>query len=204
TAADLNGLTTTLADIKAAQNAATGGNGSNSYARYGFGSTITAYIPEGNSKYNGLALHVTKRYSHNYAYTAAFTWSHALDDSTATVFSEVLTPRRGQDFRDLRKDWASSALDRRLRFTFAPSYDFKPFANDGWIMKNVVGNWNITGAYTFQSPEYATVQSGIDSNLNNDTAGDRAITNINGQDFVSTAVNGINKAGQVVAAGSNS
>jgi hypothetical protein len=202
TAADLNGLTTTLGDIKAAQNLATGNNGSNSYARYGFGSTITAYIPEGNSKYNGLALHVTKRYSHNYAYTAAFTWSHALDDSTATVFSEVLTPRRGQDFRNLRNDWASSALDRRLRFTFAPSYDFKPFANEGWIMKNVVGNWNITGAYTFQSPEYATVQSGIDSNLNNDTAGDRAITNINGQDFVSSGVNPINKAGQTVAAGS--
>src|SRR5690242_12801550 len=81
--------------------------------------------------------------------------------------------RRGQDFRNLRNDWASSALDRRLRFTFAPSYDFKPFANSTWLMKNIVGNWNITGSYTFQSPEYATVQSGIDSNLNNDTAGDR-------------------------------
>jgi hypothetical protein len=201
TAADLAGLTTTLGDIKAAQNAVTGGFASNSYARYGFGSTITAYMPEGNSKYNGLALHLTKRYSHNYAYTAAFTWSHALDDSTATVFSEVLTPRRGQDFRNLRNDWASSALDRRLRFTFAPSYDFKPFANEGWLMKNVVGNWNITGAYTFQSPEYATVQSGIDSNLNNDTAGDRAVINVNGQAFVSSGVNPINKAGQIVATG---
>jgi hypothetical protein len=203
TASDLASLTTTLGDIKAAQNLATGGNGSNSYARYGFGSTITAYIPEGNSKYNGLALHVTKRYSHNYSYTAAFTWSHALDDSTATVFSTVLTPRRGQDFRNLRNDWASSALDRRLRFTFAPSYDFKPFANSTWLMKNIVGNWNITGSYTFQSPEYETVQSGIDSNLNNDTAGDRAVTNINGRDFTSTAVNPINKAGQVVAVNSN-
>jgi hypothetical protein len=208
-AADLAGLNLTLGGIKSNLSALTGApvtssNLSNSYFQYGFGSTITAYIPEGNSKYNGLALHVTKRYSHNYSYTAAFTWSHALDDSTATVFSTVLTPRRGQDFRDLRKDWASSALDRRLRFTFAPSYDFKPFANSTWLMKNIVGNWNITGSYTFQSPEYATVQSGIDSNLNNDTAGDRAVTNINGRDFTSSLVNPINKAGQIVGSNDNS
>ena len=152
----------TLGQIEDGLNAKTGGFDSNSYAQFGFPGTITAYMPEGNSKYNGLALQLIKRYTNNFSYNAAFTWSHALDDSTATVFSEVLTPRRGQDFRNLKNDWSSSALDRRLRFTFAPVYDFKPFANGSWLMKNVVGNWNITGSYTFQSPEYATVQSGID------------------------------------------
>jgi hypothetical protein len=34
------------------------------------------------------------------------------------------------------------------------------------MKKNMVGNWNISGTYTFQSPAYATVQSGVDSNLN--------------------------------------
>ena len=65
-----------------------------------------------------------------------------------------------------------------------------------------MGNWNIAGTYTFQSPEYATVQSGVDSNLNNDTAGDRAIVNPAGAANTSSGVNGINAAGQVVAAGS--
>ena len=44
----------------------------------------------------------------------------------------------------------------------------------------MVGNWQFTPVYTFQSPEYATVNSGgagYDSNLNGDTAGDRAIYN---------------------------
>ena len=41
----------------------------------------------------------------------------------------------------------------------------------------MVGNWNASGTYTYETPEYATVQSGIDSNLNNDSAGDRAIVN---------------------------
>ena len=44
-------------------------------------------------------------------------------------------------------------------------------------MKNVVGNWTFAGTYTYQSPEFATVQSGVDSNLNNDAVGDRTIIN---------------------------
>src|SRR5262249_33205654 len=151
----------------------TGGFGSNSYAQFGFPNTITAYMPEGNSKYNGLALQLTRRYANNFSYNVAFTWSHALDDSTATVNSTWFTPRRSQDTRFLRNDWPSSALDRRYRLTIAPAYDFKMFANDGWLMKNIVGNWNITGTYTYQSPEFATVQSGTDSNMNGDSAGDR-------------------------------
>jgi hypothetical protein len=87
-----------------------------------------------------------------------------------------LTPRRPQDFQDMRAEWASSALDRRHRFTLSPVYDWRPFRSLGWVMKNLVGNWTISGTYTFESPEYATVQSGVDSNLNNDSL-DRAIVN---------------------------
>jgi hypothetical protein len=198
-AATLAGLPLTYGKITTALNASTGGFGSNSYGQFGFPNTITAYMPEGNSRYNGLALQLIKRYTNNFSYNAAFTWSHALDDSTATVYSEVLTPRRGQDFRNLKNDWSSSALDRRLRFTFAPVYDFKPFANGSWLMKNVVGNWNVTGSYTFQSPEYATVQSGIDSNLNNDAL-DRAVINPAGNALLSSGVTAYNAAGQAVKA----
>jgi len=111
------------------------------------------------------------------------------------VFSTWITPRRAQDTRNLRNDWASSALDRRLRFTFAPAYDFRPFANGNWLMKNVVGNWNITGTYTFQSPEYGTVQSGVDSNLNGDSAGDRAVINPAGASNVASGVIPVNRLG---------
>ncbi len=33
---------------------------------------------------------------------AAYTWSHLFDDTTAEVFSAVLSPRRVQDFQNLR------------------------------------------------------------------------------------------------------
>ena len=47
-------------------------------------------------------------------------------------------------------------------------------------MKNVVGNWSFSPVYTYESPQYATVQSTTDSNLNGDAAGDRAILNPGG------------------------
>jgi hypothetical protein len=203
-AQQLGGLNLTLGQIKSTLVGLTNNpaSPSNSWAQYGFGSTITAYHPIGNSKYNGLALQLNKRYSNNFSYLTNFTWSHALDDSTATVFSTELTPRRGQDFGNLRNDWASSALDRRYRFTFTPIYDFKAFAHGNWLMKNVVGNWNLSATYTFQSPEFATAQSGIDSNLNNDSAGDRAVVNPAGQSNLSSGVTAVDRNGNTVAAGS--
>jgi hypothetical protein len=188
-ASTLSGLTTTLGDLEAIPR--------NFLAQYGFTNNIVGYHPWGNSRYNGLQLQVNKRYSKNFSYILAYTWSHNFDDSTATNFSTILSPRRAQDFQNMRAEWADSALDRRQRFTFTPIYDFKPFQNGTWFMKNVVGNWNISGTYTFQSPEYATVQSGVDSNLNGDSAGDRAIINPAGAANVGSDVTGYNALGQV-------
>ncbi|HZU27265.1 MAG TPA: TonB-dependent receptor [Bryobacteraceae bacterium] len=175
-------------------------NTSNYLAQYGFPNNITGYHPWGNSRYNGLALQMNKRYSHNFQYIAAFTWSHAQDDSTATNFSTILSPRRAQDFQNLRAEWANSALDRRYRFTFTPLYDIRPFeGSSNWFLKNIVGNWNFGMTYTYQSPEYATVQSGVDSNLNGDSAGDRAIINPAGSANIGSGVTAIkNGNGDIV------
>src|SRR5271165_6450743 len=85
-----------------------------------------------------------------------------------------------------------------------PVYDFRPFPNGNWLLKNVLGNWNLSGTYTYQSPEFATVQSGVDSNLNGDSAGDRAIINPNGAANVGSGVVAYNAAGQQVPLGSAS
>ena len=72
------------------------------------------------------------------------------------------------------------------------------------MMKNVVGNWNISGTYTLQSPEFATVQDGIDANLNGDPTGDRTIVNPAGAANLGSGVTGLNAQGQAVAANSAS
>jgi len=173
----------------------------NDLAAYGFAKALVGYHPWGNSRYNGLALQVTKRYSNHFMYIVAYTWSHNMDDSTATNFSTIMSPRRVQDFQNMHLEWANSALDRRHRLTITPVYDFMPFQNKSWLMKNVVGNWNISGTYTFQSPEFATVEDGIDANLNSDATGDRPVTNPAGQWNVGSGVYAVNAAGQKVSTG---
>jgi hypothetical protein len=144
----------------------------------GFTSNVTAFLPYGSSKYHGLQTQVSRSFTNGLQFHAAWTWSHNMDDATADVFSTYLTPRRPQDFQCFACDWSDSALDRRHRVTLQATYDL-PFLkhSDNWVKKNVIGNWQMTPVYTFQSPEYATVQSGGDVNGNGDSAGDRTIIN---------------------------
>ena len=180
----------------------TAGNPYNNLAAYGSTGNLTGYNPEAYSSYNGLALQLTRRLSNGLSLLGAYTWSHSEDDATATNFSTYLTPRRAQDWQSLGTDWASSALDHRQRLTITPIYEWRPFKSGNWFMKNLVGNWNISGTYTYQSPELATVQSGLDSNLNNDSAGDRTIINPAGNANVGSGVTGYNAQGQVATSSS--
>src|SRR5262249_4834217 len=134
-----------------------------------------------NSLYQGWATKVPRRFTRGLQFVGAYTWSHNIDDSTATHFSTFLTPRREQDFLNLGQDKASSALDRRHRLTYSWTYESQWMKNaSSWFAKNLIGNWGFTVTYIYESPEFVTVQSGQDSNLNGDTAGDRTVINAAG------------------------
>jgi hypothetical protein len=163
-----------------------------SYLDAGFGGGfpfITAFLPGGWSSYHGLETGLTRRFSSGLTFKAAYTWSHTIDNSTADFFTTYLTPRRPQDFFSFNKsDKANSALDRPHRFTLALVYDLPFFKNGNWLMKNVVGNWQFSPVYTFESGQFATVQAARDANLNIDSAGDRAIFNPGGAPGTGTDV----------------
>jgi hypothetical protein len=161
---------------------------------------IVAFDNRGNSIYHGLAAELSRRFSAGLLFKAAYTWSKLIYDSTADLNSTSLAPRRPQDFFDMRNERARSFLDRAHRFTFSAVWDIRPFQNSNWLVKNVVGNWTLAPIYTYESPQYATVQSGLDSNLNGDTAGDRAIVNAGGDLSRGTDVTPLtNSAGATVA-----
>lgn len=164
---------------------------------------ITAFPYRGNSLYHGLATEVTRRFSRGLLFRGAYTWSHNIDDSTADLFSTLLAPRRPEDFQNMQNERSTSFLDRRHRFTTTWVWDTPWFkGSNSWLLKNIVGNFTFSGTYTYESPQFATVQSGIDSNLNGDSAGDRAIVNVNGVANTGTGVNPVNRLGNIVAAGS--
>ncbi len=191
----LNSLTTTLSGLQSVGSVVPAWNDA------GFnGAYVVSFEPWGASNYNGLQVSFKRNFTNGLQFQSAFTWSHTFDNSTADVFSTVLTPRRPQDFQCFACDYGTSALDRRLRATLAVTYDLPFFKNDNWFMKNIVGNWQFSPIYTFQSPEYATVQSNADSNLNGDSAPDRAIVNSSGVVGTSTTVTALkNSSGATVA-----
>jgi hypothetical protein len=162
------------------------------------GNSIVAFMPYGSSIYHGLQTQLTRNFTNGLQFQAAWTWSHMFDNSTADVFSTVLTPRRAQDWNNFAGERSTSALDHRHRVTVELLYDVPFFKKDSnWFKRNLIGNWEIAPIWTFQSPEYATVRSGVDSNLNGDSAGDRTIINPDGVPGTSTAVTALKNTGGV-------
>jgi hypothetical protein len=132
---------------------------------------------------------VTRRFIDGLQANLSYTWSKTMDDATAEVFSTTLTPRRPQNSQNVNADYSRSALDRTHRISLEAVYDFQYKRSNSFLMKNLVGNWTIAPIYTYESPEYATVLSNVNSNLNGDsTAIDRPIINPNGKRGTATTV----------------
>ena len=148
-----------------------------SFCNAGFTSTITGYFPYGASNYNGLQTQLTRRFTNGLLINAAYTYSRTFDDSTADVNSTALNPRRAENFQDLRQDYSRSALDHPNRLSLVGLYDVPFFKTSGWLLRNLASNLEFAPVYTFQSPQYTSPQSSVDSNLNGDAAADRTFVN---------------------------
>jgi hypothetical protein len=148
----------------------------------GFTSKITSYQPFSQSNYNALVANVTRRFVGGLQANLSYTWSKTMDDATAEVFATTLTPRRPQNSQNVAADYSRSALDRTHRITLEAVYDLQLYKHsNSFLMKNIVGNWTIAPIYTYESPEYATALSNVNSNLNGDsTIIDRPFVNPNG------------------------
>ena len=179
----IDNLTTSLADIQDRSNILP------QFLAAGFTSPIAAFLANGNSNYHAASASVTKRLSNGLQFSAAYTWSHLIDDSTAEVLSTVLTPRRVEDFQNQTPEKADSALDRRHRFVAATIYDLPFFkSTQNHLAHSLFGGVSLAATLAFESGEQATVLSGIDSNLNGDPAPDRSIINPSGVANVSSLV----------------
>ena len=194
TQAQLDALPLTLAQIQARSNIMP------AYEAAGFGPNVVAFLSNGNSSYHGASGQVTKRFSKGFQMTAAYTWSHLIDDTTAEVFSTVLSPRRVEDFQNLKRERANSALNHTHRFVTSWIYEIPLFNNRTGLTKTLLGGFNIAGTYTYETGEQVTIRSGNDSNLNGDNAGDRAIFNPNGTEGIGSLVTPLTNSGGATVA----
>jgi len=181
--AAIDAMTLTLSQIQTRSNVLP------AFAAAGFDGNINTWLANGSSIYHGGSVQLTRRFTNGFQLSAAYTLSHLIDDSTAEVFTTVLSPRRAQDFRNIRGDRATSALNHTHRFVTSGIYDLPYFTHspNQWA-RTLIGGWSVSGTLTIESGEYVTVLSGNDANQNGDAAGDRTIINISGNPEQASAV----------------
>ncbi len=158
------------------------------YSSQGFPNAITSMQPAGTSVYHGGAVDLNRRFARGLLFRANYTWAKAMDDSTNDLFTSVVNPRRPQNPLNLRDEWSRSTLDIRQKAAMMWVYDIPKLELGSAILKNVLHGWQWNGTYLFQSGQPMTIQSGVDSNGNGDSAGDRVILNPNGVGRTGTGV----------------
>ena len=164
--------------------------GQRALAQYGFNQAVTGFPPIGKSWYDGGSVSLTRRFSKDLGFTAAYTFSKTLDNSTNELNTSALNPRRPQDGFNIADEKSLSALDVPHRFVVSANYDLNiirdPSAHS--VLKWILNGWQINPVFQIQSGQPITILSGIDSNKNLDSAGDRATFNPNGDPNIGSGI----------------
>src|SRR5215471_3889841 len=136
---------------------------------------ISLFESTADSRYNGMAVEVKRRFAHNFQFIAAYTFSHANDnkpDQTMVVVGtdDVKGVFNNQNIRD---DWGRSDLDIRHRFVVSPVYEIGTVKHDNTALKTLLSNWGFSGIITMQSGFAYSAMIAGDANRDGNTATDR-------------------------------
>lgn len=157
-------------------------------APYGFQGNVTAHLPIGSSTYHGGSIQFTQNTRHGLTIRANYTYAHAIDDSTAELFSTYLNPRRPEEAYNLHADRGNSALDARQKFAIVWTYATPQVAGENRWLRALLNSYELNGSYVAQTGQPISILSPYDANDNFDIAGDRAILNPHGVGLTSSDV----------------
>lgn len=127
-----------------------------------------------NSNYHALQLEARTRYHRGYQFTAAYTWSHAIDD-VSDVFPIAGAPIIAQDSANLRAERASANFDIRHRFAASLLWDVPFFRNSNGVVRALLNDWQIASVFQAQTGQPFTLNVPFDANLDGNLT-DRAST----------------------------
>ncbi len=128
--------------------------------------SINTQATIGDSSYNALQLNLTRRFTHGFQFGAAYTWSHAIDDSPDAYDAYSGNNGSPVDYRDLAAERASSDYDMRNRLVLSGLYVL-PFGHGQQFGGNwngftdaVLGGWQTNLIFTAQSGTPFDVECG--------------------------------------------
>ena len=120
---------------------------------------MDANYSNGSSVYHGLTANLRKRFSRHYEFTASYTWSHAIDDSTD--LQSTTTP---QDSYFPGRDRSTSLFDERHRFVFNGVYQSGKVSGSGFASK-FFSDWTVAPLIEFGSGRPFNIITGNDDNF---------------------------------------
>ena len=123
-----------------------GGNTDLRVPYLGLSDSSVFYKAEGIATYNALQFGLRKSLSHGLQVTAAYTWSHTLDEQSGLGLFY-----NGNDPANPHSSYASSLYDRTHVAVVQAYYDLPKVASGNGFLKSVANGWSISGVTSFQS-----------------------------------------------------
>ncbi len=128
---------------------------------------FTTFDSSAASNYHSMQLAATKRFSRGYQLTAAYTWSHAIDD-VSDVFDMAGAFVLPQDDRNLLAERGDANYDIRHRVALSAigNVPFLHWFNDDKGVKGFLfGGWQFSSFSTYQAGQPFTVNTSYDINI---------------------------------------
>jgi hypothetical protein len=128
------------------------------------------------SNYHALQIEAHKRYSHNYQFTAAYTWSHAIDD-VSDLFPIAGAPVIAQNSFNLRAERGDANFDIRQRFVASVLWDLPFYRNSSSGAARLLKNWQIASIFQANTGQPVTLNLPVDANLDGNLTDRPSTTN---------------------------
>ncbi len=121
--------------------------------------TVNLVTPYGSSSYHGLDAQLERRFGRGLFFSAAYTWSHSIDN-----ISEQFGSGGGglMDLRNFGSSRGNSNFDVRHRFIASAVYEL-PFGkgqmwmNRGGVWNHLFGGWQLSNLASVQTGNYFTI-----------------------------------------------
>lgn len=135
--------------------------------------------PNGTSSYNSLQVSVNKRFSHGFEFTSNYTYSKCLDNGT------LIPTFRGSINDPYSIHWNRGLCDTNYPSVFVNSWVYQEpkLAQYGKFASAVLGSWEISGVWTFQSGEPFGISGGCNGSNNSGTLQGSDRGDLTGQPF---------------------
>jgi hypothetical protein len=157
----------------------------------GFLGVMTTFPPKGSGIYHAGSVDFMHRFAKGLYFRANYTYEKNIDNSTNELFSSRVNPRRAQDGYNFANERGRSVLDLPHKFAMTWVYDLPNIRTENRFVGGVAHGWELSGTYLAQSGQPVTPLSGVDSNANGDSAGDRTILNPAGVGFTGSTVTAV-------------